>query len=136
MNPQRPGELPYTFTWPGTDFSKIPPVWRSSNIPTQAIIVQREIAPASRLGDAKIDPGIVVHPRKSNLGVQPQGTMVAQNEYPGLQFLPIDVATAELEPIPIAWANLKLQSIPIEWPKAKALPVLSPTPASRSNSPQ
>lgn len=79
---------------------------------------------------------MIVHPPKSSLGAQPQGTMVAQNEYPGLQFLPIEVASAELKPIPIAWPNLKLQPIPIEWPKAKALSAASPAPISRSRSPQ
>ena len=137
VNPHKSGELPHTFNWPGTDFSKTPPVWSPGGVLAQPIIVElRDASSARLLNGAKIDPGIIVHPPKTNLGAQPQGTLMARNQYPGLQFLPIEVSRANLEPIPITWPNLKLQPIPIEWPKARPLPVVGPMPATNSYSPQ
>jgi hypothetical protein len=72
-----------------------------------------------RRDNAQIDPGMIVRPPKSSIGVQPPGTPIAQNLYPGLRLLPIEEFSAKLEPIPTEWPNLKLQDIPITWPKVE-----------------
>jgi len=136
VNPRKPGELSPAFNWPGTDFSSIPPTWHPDSVPVQTIIVLRDAGPAKLRDNAKIDPGIIVHPPKSNLGVEPQATMLAQNQFPGLRFLPIEVSNTELGPIPILWPNLKLQPILIEWPRAKASLIVSPASSGISHSSQ
>jgi hypothetical protein len=73
--------------------------------------------------DAQMDPRIVVHPPQSSLGVQPPGSLVAQNLYPGLQLLPIEQSRATAEPIPAIWPHLKIKQIPIIWPKGVIKPV-------------
>jgi hypothetical protein len=60
----------------------------------------------------QLDPGIIVHPPPSSLGAQPKGTLLAQNLYPGLVLLPIDMSKLKGQPIPIAWQDLKVQRIP------------------------
>jgi hypothetical protein len=87
------------------------------------MIVLPKTGPLHLIDRAQIDPQMIIHPPKSSLGVQPPGTLVAQNEYPGLQFLPIESSSMKLEKIPITWPNLKLQSIPILSPKSRLLPV-------------
>ena len=42
------------------------------------------------MGDAEIDPKMIVHPPQSSIGVTPPGTPMALNEYPHLQMLPIE----------------------------------------------
>jgi hypothetical protein len=74
-----------------------------------------------RNADAQIDPGMIVRPPKSSIGVQPPGTPIAQNLYPGLRLLPID-ESRKLEEIPAEWPNLNLQNIPINRPKYKNVP--------------
>jgi hypothetical protein len=82
--------------------------------------------PTRHLNDAHIDPQMVVHPPKSSLGVQPPGTLVAQNQYPNLRFLPIDWPEAKIELIPIYWPNLKVEAIP-------AGPHAIPAPLTRTS---
>jgi hypothetical protein len=136
--PANPGEynqLPPTFNWSGTNFSKMPPHWTASSLSAQPMFSLQAPTPLRHPDNAQVDPKMIVHPPKSSLGTLPPGTMVAQNEYPGLQLLPIEIASAKGKPIPIVWPNLKLQSIPITWPKLKSLPVLNRAPLTSSDSP-
>jgi hypothetical protein len=87
---------PLVVTPPARDFSKLPPGWHASAVVPPRFLFQPK-APGvpqaetgSRLGDATIDPKIIVHPPQSNIGVNPPGTPMAQNEYPHLQMLPIE----------------------------------------------
>ena len=72
-----------------------------------------------------VDPEIVVHPSSSRIGVQPQGTFMAQNQFPGLRFLPINAAQAKVEPIPIVWPNLKMEEIPTICKQCRMVPAQS-----------
>ena len=80
---------------------------------------------------SRIDPRMIVRPPKSSVGVQPPGTLVAQNIYPGLRLLPIGSAAA-LKSIPTDWPRLKIESIPITWPKSTLLPIDSGSAASKA----
>lgn len=95
----------------------------------------QEVGAPHRLNDAQIDPLIVAHPPQSSLGVQPEGRLVAKNEFPNLQLLPIDAATPAPHEIPRQWPNLNLKNIPSTWPKFEMLPVhagaqVTPQPAA------
>jgi len=72
-----------------------------------------------------LDPMIVVHPPQFSLGVQPSGTLLSQNLYPGLTFLPIEDPKTKGEPIPTTWPNARIEPIPIVWPKVELLPIES-----------
>jgi hypothetical protein len=76
------------------------------------------------LGDAQIDPQMIVHPTARDLGVQPAGTLVAQNLYPGLQYLPIEAEGCGPKggPLSTTWRELKVEPISIAWPKFKMEP--------------
>jgi hypothetical protein len=87
---------PNAVTPPARDFSKLPPGWQASAVvPWRALIQPKapEAETGSRLGNAKIDPRIIVHPPQSNISVNPPGTPMAQNEFPHLQMLPIEAPT-------------------------------------------
>jgi hypothetical protein len=73
-------------------------------------------------GDAQIDPKIVVHPPPSSIGAQPPGTQMAQNLYPGLEWLPIGEAHLKEQPIPTQWPKSALKAIPTEWHTFKIIP--------------
>jgi hypothetical protein len=77
-------------------------------------------APDQPRNSSRIDPQMIV---------QPPGTLVAQNIFPGLRLLPIGSAAA-LKPIPTDWPRLKIESIPIAWPKSTLLPIDSGSAAS------
>jgi hypothetical protein len=62
---------------------------------------------ARRWDPAQIDPKMIVHPPQSSIGVQPPGTLVAQNEYHHLQMLHIVSASFNLGAIPTQWPRLK-----------------------------
>jgi hypothetical protein len=62
--------------------------------------------------DSPIDPGILLHPQAKDLGAQPPGTLVAQNQFPGLTLLPIDGKVAVIAPISTTWPQLRLEPIP------------------------
>jgi hypothetical protein len=66
-----------------------------------------------------IDPQMVVHPPQGSVGVQPPGTQVAQNLYPGLHLMPIEQLKLKGEPIPITFPNAKVEKIPTTWPGYK-----------------
>jgi len=53
-----------------------------------------------RKDSAQIDPGMIIRLPQSSIGVQPPGTPIAQNLYPGLQLLPIEEAKAKQAAIP------------------------------------
>jgi hypothetical protein len=87
---------PLVVTPPARDFSKLPPGWQASAVVPPRFLFQPKVPgvspaePGGRLGDAEIDPKIIVHPPQSSIGVTPPGTPMAQNEYPHLQMLPIE----------------------------------------------
>jgi hypothetical protein len=104
-SPDNLWQAPLLVTPPARDFTKLPPWWQASALPpgwqASAVAPPRFLfqpkvpgAPqaetGSRLGDAEIDPKIIVHPPQSSIGVIPPGTPMAQNEYPHLQMLPIE----------------------------------------------
>jgi len=62
-------------------------------------------------GNAQIDPKIIVHPAQSRIGDQPPGTQIAQNQFPGLELLPIEWPQLKIKPIPTVWPKLKLEPI-------------------------
>jgi hypothetical protein len=68
-------------------------------------------APRVRLGDAQIDPKIIVHPSQSRFWDQPPATQLAQNQFPGLKLLPIEWPQLKIKPIPTVWSNLKMKPI-------------------------
>jgi len=72
-----------------------------------------------------VDPRMIVHPPASSIGVQPPGTQIAQNLYPGLQLMPIDQSKAKAAPIPITFPNMKFEKIPTTWPQYKMSPIQS-----------
>lgn len=126
---------PITFNWPGTDFSKIPPAfhaWKSA--PPQRTLVLPSAHPVRLMDPVPPDSQMIIHPPKSSLGIQPQGTQVARNEYPGLRFLPIESSSVELQAIPTTWPKLKLQAIPTKSPLLKLLPIEGPATVAKSAS--
>ena len=134
-NPFRPHQNPPTFTWPGNDFSKQPPAWNGTSIPTEPAIVPLRGGPARDLDRSGIDSQMIIHPPKSSHGAEQQGTFVAQNLYPGLRFLPVDTvqdngalprfdgSVRRIEVPASPWPKLKKQLIPITWPNFKLLPI-------------
>jgi hypothetical protein len=97
-NPDSLWQTPLVVTPPARDFSKLPPGWHASAVVPPRILIQPGILwrpkaeNKGRLDDPGIDPKIIVHPPQKSLGVNPPGTPIAQNEYPHLQMLPIEVA--------------------------------------------
>jgi hypothetical protein len=78
---------------PARDFSKLPQGWHMDNVkplPTPRILVQPKVVTTRRLGDAQIDPNMIVHPPATSIGVLPPGTQIAQNQYDHLQLQPIE----------------------------------------------
>jgi hypothetical protein len=120
INPDTLGQLTPEFTQPGMDFSQLPPNWNLVIVKPRGTLVLPRTAAGQLRSSAAIDPKIIVHPPQSSLGVQPPGTLVAQNLYPNLQLLPIDWPKAKIEQIPTQWPNYKLARIPTEW-KVKAV---------------
>jgi hypothetical protein len=83
-------------TPPARDFGTLPPGWHASVVVPWRPLIQPKAPEAEtgpRLGDAKIDPRIIVHPSQSSIGVSPPGTAMTQNEFPHLQMLPIEAPT-------------------------------------------
>jgi hypothetical protein len=108
--------LPWSLQKP--DFGKAPPNWGSLRIVPRTVI---EVPPPKGdvlVGDAQIDPEIVVRPARSRVGALPEGKLVAQNLYPGLRFQRIDDAQCGLEATPLqtTWPLLKVKEIPVTWP--------------------
>lgn len=120
VNPSQPGIPPRAFNLPpsGRGFNQPPTVFPfNGTIPRPAIVL-----PPTHLDlkqQAKIDPQIIVRPPQSSIGYQAPGTLIAQNLYPGLQFLPIGETKGKLEPIPTTWPNFKMEQIPIDVSKVQ-----------------
>lgn len=124
--------VPPAFTLPAPEFGKMPQQqWRMSNLFPAADLFRTEPKTLKPLGDAQIDPAIIIRPSQSKSIDQPQGTMIAQNQFPGLQFLPIDLAQrAKIKPIPTTWPLFKLEPIPTGCPQCAMLPVADITQKS------
>jgi hypothetical protein len=80
-----------------------------------------------RMPTTPADPKMIVRPPQASIGVQPPGTQVAQNLYPGLKFMPIEQATVKVEPIPIVLPNAKMEKIPTTWTEFKMSPIQNGT---------
>ena len=89
------------------------------------------IKPAARWSeDARVDPKMVVHPPPASIGLQPPGTVVAQNEFPNLRILPIELPESKIAALPSQWPDLKVQGIPTRWPKLEMSPNLGAVSAT------
>jgi hypothetical protein len=121
VEPDKLWQLPPGFAPPLMDFGKFPRQWNSLKIVprTEIVIMKSDRA----LADARIDRNMIVHPPSGSIGVQPRGTLVAQNLYPDLKMLPIDWPNARVEQIPTSWPSYKLEAIPVEFGAVKALPI-------------
>jgi hypothetical protein len=109
--PNHSGSLPSPWTAQGRDFGKLPPGWPATlNMPSWIVINPPPVT-LKPLGDAQIDPKIILHPQHSRVGVQPLGTQIAQNQFPGLELLPIQWPKLKIEPIPTVWPNLNMEPI-------------------------
>ena len=82
------------------------------------------------LGDASMDARMIRRPSGQNLGMQPPGTQVAQNLFPGLKFQPIDdplcpqqPGASQAEPLSTTWPKLEVKRIPTDWPTLRMEPV-------------
>jgi hypothetical protein len=64
-------------------------LWKAFAIPGTRAFQQRN--------NAQIDPGFILHPPNSSVGVQPPGIPIEQDLYPGLRLLPIDESKARLQ---------------------------------------
>jgi hypothetical protein len=119
------GQARTPWTVPGGDWSKLPPRWNPGLAPQPTTVFEAPPAgPLARLGDSSIDPQMILHPTAKDLGAQPAGTLVAQNLYPGLRYLPIDTEQCAPNggPLSTTWPKLKAEPIPITWPKFKMEP--------------
>jgi hypothetical protein len=129
LNPNPSGNLPSPWTAQSRDFGKLPPGWPTTlNMPQWKVVLP---APTKTklFGDAQIDPKIVVHPAQSRLGDQQPGTQIAQNQFPGLELLPIQWPNAKIKPIPTAWPNLKMEPLPTMCGLCTMVPVCTSAPA-------
>jgi hypothetical protein len=113
------------------------PSMRTLNAPVPLRLFVVPKTGAARLWDnTQIDPKIIMHSSQSKLGVQPQGTAIAQNEFPNLELLPIGSPKPALKPIPTQWPDLKFEAIPTTWPNlallhATSVQVVTPKPAAQ-----
>ena len=134
LNPNPSGNLPSPWTAQGRDFGKLPPGWPA----TMNLAEWTAILPAPKtlkpFGDAQVDPKIAVHPAQSRLGDQPPGTQIAQNQFPGLELLPIQWPNARIKPIPTVWPNLKMEPIPTMCGLCTMAPVGTGAPAVATSS--
>ena len=120
-NPPRPS----LWTELGREFGKLPPGSTGTAKAPPGIVVRPALAPRAPLGNASIDPKMILHPTARDLGTQPPGILVAQNLYPGLKFQPIDAQPCGPKGglLSTTWPKLKVEPIPITWPNAKMKPV-------------
>ena len=116
---------------PQTEISKGPPV----PITLDGVLTMT-LPPGTgkvRAPGAQIDPKMVVHPPQTSIGMEPPGTQVAQNLYPGLELMPIDRSKTKVEPIPTTFSNMKVEKIPTTWTEFTVSPIQSgkTTPATK-----
>jgi len=107
------------------DFSKLPSSWHITYGAPQGTTIIPSEASARPWDDAKIDPKMIVHPPQTSIGVQPPGSLVAQNDYPNLRILPIE--SSSLKTLPTQWPLLQVKAIPLQWPKCQLDPTNSAT---------
>ena len=116
----------------GRDFSQWP-LWDPTlNSQSRTMLLPPQAGAGARLGDANLDPKFIRRPSARDLGVQPPGTQVAQNLFPGLVFQPIDggrCGPPAAGPLATTWPRLKVERIPTEWPGLKM------GPAARNSAP-
>ena len=112
---------PDVFT-PQSEISKGPTTWHFT---LDGLLTVPPGIGRLRMPDAPADPKMIVHPPQGSIGAQPRGTQVAQNLYPGLQFMPIEKSTSKMVPIPTTFPNMKMEKITTTWSQYKALPVQS-----------
>lgn len=120
---------------PGRDFGTMPrwPRWDPAltSLRTETVLLP---GPKSTipLGDASIDPRMVHHPSRKDIGTLPPGTQVAQNLFPGLVFQPIEAPRCAplAGPLATTWPRLQVEHIPTEWPRLKMGPLAGPGQAS------
>lgn len=127
LNPKSPSPNPLSqsfWTERGHEFGNLPPGSTATKAPPWTV-VRPAPAPRAPLGNALIDPRMILHPTARDLGTLPPGTVVAQNLYPGLKFQPIDAEKCGPKSglLSTTWPRLKVEPIPITWPNAKMKPV-------------
>lgn len=106
---------PPTFTLNDKNFGKLPQwQWKFSTVTPMVGLFKTPPKTLKPLDNAQIDPEIIIHPSQSRTGEHSPGTMIAQNQFPGLQFLPVEWPRFKIEPIPITWPQLSLDPIQIE----------------------
>jgi len=122
-SPGKKGQNPPSVFLPQKEFSKGPPVWRITPGEPLKMVVPPGTGSLHKLGPQlvppPVDPGMIVRPPASSVGVQPPGSQIAQNLYPGLELLPIQQFKGE--PIPTTFPNMKVEQIPITWPQYKVV---------------
>ncbi len=127
LNPGKPQPAQPAFQFPGKDYSNTAPTWQHSNVSiTHTLSLPRMRIPRPP-ANPQIDPNFIIHPPKPRMADQPEGSLVAQNIYPGLRFMPIG-STATLKQIPTDWPKLKIESIPIKSPNSTMLPINGSSP--------
>jgi hypothetical protein len=134
LNPKPSGNLPSPWTAHGRDFGKLPQGWPATMNMTEWTAILPAPTTLKPFGDAQIDPKIVVHPAQSRLGDQPPGTQIAQNQFPGLELLPIEWPNAKIKPIPTVWPNLKMEPTPTMCGVCIVVPVGTSAPAVATSS--
>jgi hypothetical protein len=127
LGPVELGKMPAVCSQNSREFSKLPWSEPVKTLTAPRVFHVQGVGAPHRLDDAQIDPMIVAHPPPSSLGVQPAGKLVAKNEFPGLELLPIEAAKPAAHAVPRQWPGFKLQSIPATWPKFEMVPVQAGT---------
>jgi hypothetical protein len=112
----------------GGDINKLPQGRQFTlQVPNDAKIFSSTTVP-HLAADAQIDRQIILHPPLGTIAPQ-GGIQMAQNLYPGLEFLPIDGTKTGLQSIPITWPEFKIEQIPTAFPKCRITPADAGTSA-------
>lgn len=123
-NPLEPGQTLSTAPKADMDFSKLRSAVMQKAASMRYFTVPK--AGAARLwNNAEVDPKIIVHPSQSKLGIQPSGTVIAQNEFPNLELLPIEYPSHGLWTTPTQSLGLKLEATPATRANLSSLHVTS-----------
>ena len=130
LNSDPPGSLPSPWTAQRRDFGKLPPGWPATMHTPEWIVIRPAPTTLKPFGDAEIDPKIIVHSSQSRIGDQPPGTQIAQNQFPGLELLPIEWPQLKIKPIPTVWPNLKMEPISTMCAECRMVPVRAGAPAA------
>lgn len=127
LNPNPPGSPQSPWAALGRDLGKRPPQqWEGLGaLHSSTVLLPPPKQVVVPLGDAQIDPKMVLHPSQRNLDSQPPGTLVAQNLYPGLTLMPIDgpQCAPSSGPRSTTWPELKIEKIPTVWPQFNLKPI-------------